>query len=124
MRTLKSFFNRPERVSVIGFLILISIGTVLLMSPAAVTGKSLGFVDALFTSTSASCVTGLAVADTANDLTLYGQLVILFLIQAGGLGIMTISTIFIMAAGKRPSLTGRVAIQDTFTHTGEQSSGC
>ncbi|MCP4352200.1 MAG: Trk family potassium uptake protein [Desulfobacterales bacterium] len=120
MRIPRTFFNLPERASIIGFLILISIGTVLLMSPAATTGNSLGFIDALFTSTSASCVTGLAVADTGTDLTLFGQLVILFLIQAGGLGIMTISTIFIMAAGRRPSLTGRVAIQDTFTHSGEQ----
>lgn len=91
------------------------------MLPAASTGKSLGFVNALFTSASATCVTGLVVVDTGHALTLFGQLIVLALIQIGGLGIMTISTLFIMALGRRPSLVGRVAIRNTLTR-GEEPS--
>jgi len=71
-------------------------GTVLLMLPAASASKSLSLVDALFTATSASCVTGLIVVDSGRSLSHLGQYVILVLIQAGGLGIMTISTFFII----------------------------
>jgi trk/ktr system potassium uptake protein len=66
-------------------------------------------------------VTGLVVVDTGKIFSLFGQLVILILIQAGGLGIMTLSTLFLMAAGRRPGLAGRIVIQDTFTSGGERS---
>jgi trk system potassium uptake protein TrkH len=90
------------------------------MLPAASTVGPLGFVDALFSAVSASCVTGLVVVDTGSALSTFGQLVILGLIQVGGLGIMTMSTLFLLLGGRRPSLVGRMVIQDTFTGGGEQ----
>ncbi len=91
------------------------------MLPAASNGGHLRFVDALFTAVSASCVTGLVVVDTGSALSTFGQLVILGLIQVGGLGIMTMSTLILLLGGRRPSLAGRVLIQDTFTGSGERS---
>lgn len=119
----RAVFSSPARLSVAGFLLIIFLGTILLMLPAAAAGDRLGFVDALFTATSASCVTGLIVVDTGSAFTLFGQLVILALIQVGGLGIMTLSTLFVMMAGRRPSLTGRMAIQDAFTHSQDWTPG-
>ena len=123
MRFCRLLLQSPTRISICGFLILISIGTVLLMLPAASASKSLSLVDALFTATSASCVTGLIVVDTGRSLSHLGQYVIIVLIQAGGLGIMTISTLFLLIAGRRPSLTGQVVIQDTFTRGGDRTVG-
>ena len=123
MRFYRLLLQSPTRISICGFLILISIGTVLLMLPAASISKSLNLVDALFTATSASCVTGLIVVDTGRSLSHLGQSVILVLIQAGGLGIMTISTLFLLIAGRRPSLTGQVVIQDTFTRGADRTVG-
>jgi len=91
----------------------------LLVLPISSTGQPLDFVDALFTATSASCVTGLVVVDTGSALTLFGQLVVLALIQVGGLGIMTLSTIFLLLTGRRLSFTENFAIKDTFTYTSE-----
>jgi trk system potassium uptake protein len=91
------------------------------MLPSATNSSSLGFVDALFTSTSATCVTGLVVVDTGKIFSSFGQLVILILIQTGGLGIMTMSTLFILMAGRRPSLAGRIVIKDTFTQGRDRS---
>jgi trk system potassium uptake protein len=106
----------PARLSIIGFGLLISAGTALLLLPAASTGKPLALVDALFMSTSASCVTGLAVLDIGQGLTLFGQLVLLCLIQVGGLGILTISTLVLMMMKGRPTLAGQAIIKDTFTY--------
>ena len=77
-----------------GFFIIIVVGTMLLMLPCATKEGSTGILDALFTATSATCVTGLVVADTFRHWTLFGQLVILALIQTGGLGFMTIGVFF------------------------------
>ena len=106
----------PARVSILGFALLIALGTALLMLPVSAVGTSLGFIDALFMSTSASCVTGLSVLDLGRQLTLFGQLVILTLIQVGGLGIMTISTLLFMMMKGRPTLSGQAIIKDTFTY--------
>ena len=118
MPSIRTLFKSPARISLMSFSTLIFIGTLLLMLPAAVTGRRLGLIDALFTATSASCVTGLSVVDTGSTFTTFGQAVIVGLIQVGGLGIMTLSTLFIMLAGKRPSLTGNEFINDTFSHSG------
>lgn len=119
------FFKRvqhsPARLSIFGFTALIIAGTCLLMLPMASAGKRLGLVDALFTATSATCVTGLIVVDTGRDLSVAGQLIVLGLIQAGGLGIMTMTTLFLMMAGIRPSLTGRTVLRDTFTHSHDRT---
>ncbi len=117
----KSRLHSPARLVIFGFAILILTGTLLLMLPVASTGNPLGFLDALFTSTSAVCVTGLTVVDTGKAFSVFGQFMILILIQAGGLGIMTVSTFFLLLAGRRPGLTGQTIIQDTFTHSGELS---
>ena len=82
----------PVQVLALTFLALILIGTLLLMLPWATTGEQVGLVDALFTATSAVCVTGLVVVDTGTRFTFFGQAVILLLIQFGGLGFMTVAT--------------------------------
>lgn len=113
----------PGRAPIIGFLILIGVGALLLMLPVASAGRPIGFIDALFTATSAGCVTGLIVMDTGTALSGFGQGVVLLLIQTGGLGIMTISTLFLIISGRRTSIMGRMVIQDTFTHKKELSPG-
>ena len=117
----KSLLQSPNRIVIFGFALLIVIGTALLMLPMASTNRHLGWVEALFTSTSAVCVTGLTVVDTGSYFSGFGQFVILALIQMGGLGIMTLSTLFLLLAGRRPSLTSQIVIQDTFTHSRERS---
>jgi trk system potassium uptake protein TrkH len=106
----------PARLSILGFALLIAVGTALLMLPASATGSPMGLVNALFMSTSASCVTGLSVLDIGRQLTLFGQVVILLLIQLGGLGILTISTLLLMMMKGRPTLSGQAMIKDTFTY--------
>ena len=90
------FINRrnPGQILVLGFLAVIVLGALLLMLPAATVDRTfLGPVDALFTATSAVCVTGLVVVNTGMTFSLYGQIVILFLIQVGGLGFMTMTSL-------------------------------
>lgn len=109
------FFSRftPARILVFGFATLIIVGTLLLMLPAAVrSGHPAPFLTAFFTATSAVCVTGLVVVDTGTYFSLLGQLVIIALIQAGGLGIMTMTTFFAMIIGKRINLRERLVIQE------------
>ena len=107
----------PAQLLVASFVVAILTGTSLFMLPVMVNGESLGFVDALFTATSAVCVTGLIVVDTATKFTPLGQAVILLLVQIGGLGIMTFSVIFVLIAGKKISFKERLMIQDSFTHS-------
>ena len=75
--------------------------------------KNIGFLDALFTSTSAVCVTGLVVVDTATYWNFFGQLVIITLIQIGGLGFMTVTTLFALIIKKRINLRERLLIQES-----------
>ncbi|OQP18256.1 potassium transporter TrkG, partial [Geobacillus zalihae] len=112
MNTNRKFFD-PPKVLVSGFALIILVGAFLLMLPTAtVDGKGLPFLDALFTATSATCVTGLVVVDTGTTFTLFGQLVILALIQVGGLGFMTFATLFAFLLGKRISLKERLLLQE------------
>lgn len=100
---------------IIGYFALgIVVGTIFLMLPVSSTGKPVDFIDALFTSTSAICVTGLTVLDTAKDYSTFGQVVILLLIQLGGLGIMTFATIFLLAAGARLPYLDRLGLTQSF----------
>ncbi len=122
-RLSRMVLKSPARIAILGFGAVILAGALLLMLPASSPAAPMGFIDALFTATSATCVTGLAVLDTGRELTRFGQVVVLCLIQVGGLGIMTISTLLLMVAGKRPSMIGRVVIYDTLTHSGERSVG-
>lgn len=91
---------------------LIAAGTVLLSLPLAAEREPLAIVDAFFTSTSAVCVTGLIVVDTPVDLSLFGQLVVLLLIQAGGLGYMSITTVVAVALGRSLSVHERLTLQE------------
>ncbi|MDY0257515.1 TrkH family potassium uptake protein [Gudongella oleilytica] len=103
----------PPRILALGFMTTILLGALLLNLPrASVSGESIGFIDALFTSASAVCVTGLVVVNTADHWTVFGQAVILMLIQIGGLGIMTMATIFALVSGKKISLKERLVIKE------------
>lgn len=103
----------PPQVLVLGFAALILVGAFLLWLPFShEPGKSLSIIDALFTATSAVCVTGLVVVDTATQFSWFGELVIIGLIQAGGLGIMTLSALMILLIGKRVSLKERILMQE------------
>ena len=113
---LRSRLVNPVNLPILSFAGLILIGTVLLVLPSAANGPRLALVDALFTATSATCVTGLIVVDTGSRLSSFGQGVVLVLIQFGGLGIMTFSTVLIMIVTGRFSLMQRSVIQDSFTH--------
>ena len=103
----------PPQVLAVSFGGLILIGTALLSLPvASATAAALSPVDAFFTSTSAVCVTGLIVVDTPHALSTFGQMVVLALIQAGGLGYMTLSTIVAVALGKRMTIQERLVLRE------------
>ena len=103
----------PTQIIIGGFLLLIIIGALLLSLPIATTSPhGISFLDAAFTSTSAVCVTGLVVVDTGTAFTLFGQIVILFLIQIGGLGFMTIMSFVFILVGKRITLSERMIIKE------------
>lgn len=111
-----AFVNKlqPTQIMVLGFAIIIFIGGILLNLPiASQNGKSVGFVDALFTATSAVSVTGLIAVDTGTHWTTFGHLVIIMLIQVGGLGFMTVATLFAFIAKKRINLKERLLIQES-----------
>lgn len=92
----------PAQIIITGFLLLILSGTLLLMLPFATREPgSASFVDALFTATSATCVTGLILHDTVQYWTPFGQAVILLLIQVGGMGVVTMAVAIFMFSGKR-----------------------
>lgn len=107
----------PTRMIVFSFAALIMTGTILLSLPmASNNGKSVGLLNALFTAASASCVTGLVIADTLTQWTLFGQIVILCLIQAGGLGIVTLVTFFSVLMGRKVGLKGMLLVQESINH--------
>ena len=99
------------------FLMLITVGTILLMLPVSSVSSRISWIDALFTATSAVCVTGLTVVDTGKWFTVFGQIVILALIQVGGLGVMTISVTLFHWLGRSVSFRHRMAMQEAFSHT-------
>lgn len=104
---------KPSVTFIFSFILLISVGTGLLMLPKATEGPySMNFLDALFTSVSASCVTGLAVVDTGQFFTFKGHLVILFLAQVGGIGIVSFATFFATFLSKGVGLKHQSIIQD------------
>ncbi|MGH7274097.1 MAG: TrkH family potassium uptake protein [Nitrospiria bacterium] len=113
IQRLKEYRASPAQILILGFLIVILAGTLLLSLPFAVpSGKSLHWIDALFTSTSAVCVTGLIVKDTPSDFTLFGQVIILLLIQIGGLGYTTFTTVIFLFLGKRISIRERLVMKE------------
>ena len=103
----------PTQILVIGFLTLILIGSLLLMLPiSSASGAYTPFADALFTATSAVCVTGLVVVDTAAHWSLFGKIVILGCIQVGGLGFMSLVSMVFVVLGKKITLKNRLIMQE------------
>ena len=110
----KASFQHAESILTLGFLALILLGTVLLALPiAAKSGQSIGLFDSLFTSTSAVCVTGLVIVDTGTTFSLFGQIVLIVLIQVGGLGFMVFATMLMVMLGRRISIRGRMLIRES-----------
>lgn len=102
------------RIIALGFLLVILIGSVLLILPCSVKdGVEVSYVDALYTSTSAVCVTGLVVVDAGDTFTVFGQIVLGLLIQIGGLGVTAVGTGIIIAMGKKVDLKGRTLIRES-----------
>ena len=106
----------PARVIILGFLLLIFGGTLLLMLPWSTrTPGGANFLDALFTSTSATCVTGLVVHDTVGYWSGFGQAVILLLIQIGGMGVVTVAVALFIFSGRRIGLKERWVMQESIS---------
>ncbi len=109
----QAFKLSPPRILVAGFAVMIAIGSLLLMQPfATADGAGTRWIDALFTATSAACVTGLVVVDTGTHYSIAGQIIVLLLIQIGGLGFMTMATLFALVLRKRISLKDRLLLQE------------
>ena len=109
----------PPQTLTLSFATLILGGALLLNLPiASVSGESIGFLDALFTATSAVCVTGLIVVNTLAHWTMFGKVVILILIQLGGLGVMTCLTLAMVVLRRKVSLKDRMVIQAAFNQSG------
>lgn len=108
-----SLQRHPAQIIVISFMAIILFGALLLMMPrATVDGQGLSFINALFTSTSAVCVTGLIVVDTATHFTTVGQSIILVLIQLGGIGIITFATLFALFMSRGLGMGQRIFLKD------------
>jgi trk system potassium uptake protein TrkH len=107
----------PGQIFILSFAGLILAGAFLLWFPFSSSGESLDFIDALFTSTSAVCVTGLTVLDIGKDLSFAGQIITLFLFQIGGLGIITFSVFLFGIMGRGISFKEREIVQTAFLHT-------
>ena len=107
----------PAQALMFYYALTILLGALLLTTPWAAHGKPLSFVDALFTATSAQCVTGLSVIDIGTRLSGFGQFVVLMLIQIGGLGIMTFSVYLFIYLRVGVSIRGRWIINETLLHT-------
>lgn len=111
----KFFKLRPVQILALGFAALILVGATILTLPiSSSSGEYTSFIDALFTATSATCVTGLIVVDTGTHWSLFGQIVIILLIQIGGLGFMTFSTLIAIVLGKRVSLRERLIMREAY----------
>lgn len=112
-RRLRQLELNPPRVLALGFAGLILIGAILLNLPiASKSGESIGFINALFTSASSVCVTGLVVVNTGEYWSLFGHIVIICLIQIGGLGFMTLATLVALILGKKITLKERLIIKE------------
>lgn len=120
-----SLVNYPARVSVAWYLAVIALGALMLGHPLCQgdPDRPISSLDALFTSTSATCVTGLAVRSTEFDFSFAGQCVILLLIQIGGIGIMTITTFVMSEFGRRPGLRQRAVVSETLGGDDERDLG-
>jgi trk system potassium uptake protein TrkH len=120
LNPVSSMFRRillfsPGLLFVVSYLIAIALGTLLLRMPVSTRSQHIEWVDALFTSTSAFCVTGLAVVDTGTYFSLFGQALIMFMVEVGGLGIMTFAALLFLSIGWSVSIRQRSFIQGTYS---------
>lgn len=107
----------PSSTVILTFITIIAIGTLFLLMPRCTNpGYKTGFLEALFTATSATCVTGLIVVDTATHYSLWGQLIILTLIQIGGLGLMTFTSFFALVLSRNLGIKDRVFLGEMFNY--------
>ena len=110
----QNFKLNPTQIILLGFLLIVLTGAFLLMLPISSASREMTpFIDCLFTSTSAVCVTGLTTVNTAVHWSLFGKMIIISLIQVGGLGFMSILTVFMIIFGKQITLSERVLIQES-----------
>jgi trk system potassium uptake protein TrkH len=117
-RWFRWLYQSPPRTLVLGFAVIILIGATLLSLPAAAApGETTPWIDALFTATSATCVTGLVTVDTGTHYSVFGQVVILTLIQIGGLGFMTMATLFAFFLKRKISLRERLILQEALNQS-------
>lgn len=114
MNNFRKKLVHPPRLLALSFLAAIIIGTIILSLPFSTRPGRISLIDALFTSTSAICVTGLIVVDTPTYFSPFGLGVLLALIQLGGLGIMTFSSFILITAGRRVSLSDKLAVEGSF----------
>lgn len=115
MKSRTRFSFSTSHIIMLSFLGAIFIGSILLSLPiSSATGKAVPYIDALFTATTATCVTGLVTIPTATSWSIFGQAVILLLIQIGGLGIITVLSGIMIALNKKVSLSERILLQDAF----------
>lgn len=115
MKSIRKFFRHqpPGLLITLGFATVILLGALMLLLPCSVRkGAGVSFMDALFTSTSAVCVTGLIAVDTADHFTAFGQGMVALLIQIGGLGVTSLGVGLILAAGKRVSIKSRMMVKE------------
>jgi trk system potassium uptake protein TrkH len=113
-RSDERFRLEAPQVLILGFALIILIGTLLLKLPqASATGEPIGWVEALFTATSATTVTGLVVLNTATDFSFFGQVIILILLQVGGVGFISFSVLLFRLIGRRVTLNERFIVQQT-----------
>lgn len=117
----RDFFKKqpPARLITLGFAFVILLGTVLLKLPVSIReGAEVSWINALFTSTSAVCVTGLIAIDTAEHFTVFGRAVVAMLIQIGGLGVTSVGVGIILAAGKRVGFKERLLVKEAMNVSG------
>lgn len=110
---MKKRFLTTARIIILGFLSVVAVGTLLLCLPFASAGEPCSFMNCLFTATSAVCVTGLVVVNTATQWSFFGQFVILVLIQIGGLGVVTVAMSLIKVTGRKIGLGQRSLMQES-----------
>jgi trk system potassium uptake protein TrkH len=115
MKKKRLFKLSTSQIILLSFLMAILVGSVLLALPiSSATGKAIPYIDALFTATTATCVTGLVTLPTVTTWSIFGQVVILILIQIGGLGIITIMSAFMILIHRKMGIGDRLLIQDAF----------
>lgn len=115
MKTKYPFKLSTTQMIMLSFLVAIFVGSLLLSLPiSSASGESVSYIDALFTATTATCVTGLVTLPTVSTWSIFGQIVILLLIQAGGLGIITVMSGVMISLHKKMGLADRMLIQDAF----------